>query len=49
LIARNERPLEAKEQSKEEQKLQRIAEERRKERRSVYFTKRLVSDPSTTC
>jgi hypothetical protein len=39
LIARNERPLEAKEQSKEDKKLQRIAEERRKQRRSGLFHK----------
>jgi hypothetical protein len=39
LVARNDRPLEAKEQSKEDKKLQRIAEERRKQRRSGLFHK----------
>jgi hypothetical protein len=39
LIARNDRPLDAKEQSKEDKKLQQIAEERRKQRRSGLFHK----------
>jgi hypothetical protein len=39
LIARNDRPLKPKEQSKEDRKLQQIAEERRKQRRSGLFHK----------
>jgi hypothetical protein len=39
LVARNERPLEVKEQAKEDKKLQRIAEERRKQRHSGLFHK----------
>jgi hypothetical protein len=41
LVARNDKPLEAKEQAKEEKKLQQTAEERRKQRRSGLFHKNI--------
>jgi len=42
LIARNERPLDPKEQAKEEKRMRRTAEERRKQRRSGLFRKKII-------